>query len=147
MMSPLKHVPTRGFIMSDDVELGRQVVRDGLLLPLRTRLGLSSSAMAVLLYASPITYRSWESRPDTRVWENTAAKLGRFYRAAMAQLEAADEEGITLEDKIPFHLAATLLGVPQELLLRRYREGEVPATDLGLLGLWVDKRDMRKVSA
>lgn len=133
--------------MSEDEDLGRQVVRDGLLLPLRMRLGLSSSAMAVLLYASPITYKAWELRPDTRVWGATANKLGRFYRAAMAQLAAADEEGIVLEDKIPFHLAATLLGLPQELLLRRYRDGEIPATDMGLLGLWVDRADMKKVSA
>lgn len=133
--------------MSEDEELGRTVVREGLLLPLRMRLGLSSSAMAVLLYASPITYKAWELRPETRVWGATAGKLGRFYRAAMAQMLAADEEGIKLEDKIPFHLAATLLGVPQELLLRHYREGRVPATDMGLLGLWVDKADMKKVSA
>ena len=135
-----------GFTVSEE-DRGRQVVRDGLLTALRKRLKLSKSAMAVMLYASPITYARWEADPEVRIWADTASKIGRFYDAAMAQLDAADAEGINLEDKIPFHIAATLLGVPQELLLRKYREGEVHATDLGILGLWVDRADMKKVSA
>jgi hypothetical protein len=103
--------------------------------------------MSVLLYTSPITYSSWERKPEARMWVSTAEKIARFYDAAMLQVKMAEEDGVKLENLLPFHIAATMLGVPQELLLRKYREGEVHATDLGILGLWVDKADMKKVSA
>lgn len=126
---------------------GKHIAQSGQLQALRAQLGLSRTAMAVLLYVSPITYVSWETKPNARMWHATAEKIGRFYDAAVLQLQMAEEDGLDLAGLIPFHIAATLLGVPQELFLRKYREGEVTATDLGVLGLWVNKADMKKVSA
>jgi hypothetical protein len=40
-------------------------------------------------------------------------------------------------------MVATLCGIPQELLLRWYRDGTFEAVDLGILGLWVTKDEMR----
>lgn len=140
-----------GSTMPDDmisnVVRGRQIVLSGQLRELREKLGLSRTAMAVLLYASPITYAQWETRPEARMWAATAEKIAKFYDAATFQLQAAEEDGVDMSTMYPFHIAATLLGVSHELLLRKYREGEVHATDLGILGLWVDKADMKKVSA
>jgi transcriptional regulator with XRE-family HTH domain len=116
---------------------GRMIISGGLLTELRTRLGLTRNAMSELLHTSPITYATWEDRPDVRIWASTAARVGRFYERAIKELNLLTEQGYELEDLVPFHLAATMLGVPQELLLRRYRDGEVDAVDAGILGLWV----------
>lgn len=125
-------------VEGDPVErLGRQVVADGLLSGLRTRLRLTRNAMSELLLTSPITYASWEDRPDVRIWRGTAVRVGRFYQAVQEELADLEREGVDLAGLMPFYLAATQLGVPQELLLRRYREGEVEAVDAGPLGLWI----------
>ena len=116
---------------------GREVIAAGLLTQLRTQLGLTRNAMSELLHTSPITYATWEDRPDVRVWRETAVRVGRFYHRAMEELATLASAGIDLTGLMPFHLAATALGVPQELLLRRYRDGEVDAVDAGLLGLWI----------
>jgi hypothetical protein len=129
--------------MTDDeaVALGREVVQDGRLKSLRESLGLSPNAMAELLYTAWPTYRAWESRP-VNLRKETAARVGRFYQHATLQLQDLDHYGINIRDMVPFHIVATLLGIPQEQLFNRYREGRFEATDLGLLGLWMLKTDL-----
>ncbi len=109
---------------------------------LRERLGLTRNAMSDLLDVSPITYASWETRDDVRVWKETAVRVGRFYESAIKALDLAEEEGMNLAGMVPFHLLATHLGIPQEILLARYRASKVPAFDAGILGLWVTQEDM-----
>ena len=118
------------------VDLGREVIQDGRLRALRESLGLSPNAMAELLYTAWPTYRAWESRP-VRVRRETASRVGRFYKTAMLQMEDMDHDGIDIRDMVPFHIVATLLGIPQEQLFHRYRAGQVIASDLGIFGLWM----------
>jgi len=120
-----------------DVRLGREVVANEKLQLLRERLGLTRSAMAELLNTSIFTYSSWEKRPNTAVWPSTAGRIGRFYQAATRQLDILDEELISIGELMPLHGAASVLGVPQEVLFKQYREGQLEAVDLGILGLWV----------
>lgn len=118
-------------------KLGREVLADGSLYRLRQRLNLARNAMSELLHVSPITYTSWEQR-DVRVWKTTAVRIGLFYERAIQALKQLETEDIDIGGLIPFHLVATQLGIPQELLLARYRDGEIPAIDTGILGLWVN---------
>jgi len=127
--------------IDEAIILGREVVQNGQLRSLRESLGLSPNAMAELLYTAWPTYRAWESRP-VRLRKETAARVGRFYRSATAQLETLKDEGINIRDMVPFHIVATLLGIPQEQLFHRFRDGRVFATDLGILGLWMFQSDL-----
>jgi hypothetical protein len=128
-----------------DIELGRSVVADGGIQLLREELGLNRSSMAELLRTSVVTYTSWEARPEIRLWPSTAARIGRFYRLACDHLNRLWDSGIDPKNLVPFHHATTLLGVPQELLLSRYRDGAFQAEDLGILGLWVHREDLEKI--
>jgi len=131
---------------AEAIELGRQVVRDGSLRRLRERLGLSPNAMAELLQTAWPTYKTWETRPVT-LRSQTAARVGRFYHAATLELELLGEEGIVLHELVPFHIVATLLGIPQEQLFYRYRNGEFEGMELGILGLWVHQADLDEMRA
>ncbi len=122
---------------------GRAIVATGGLQLLRERLGLTRSAMAELLHTSGPTYSSWERRPEIKLWPDTAARIGRFYDQAWRVLDQLEEE---LDDLIPFHVAATQFGLPQEILLRWYRDGQIPAVDLGILGPWLHKDDLHKLA-
>lgn len=129
--------------LTDDeaVDLGRDIVHDGRLTQLREEVGLTISAMSELLHVSWPTYKSWENSP-VNLRRGTAARLGRFYAAAKEELKILAEEGINLQDLEPLYGVATVLGIPQEELFRRYRNGEFEATDLGILGLWMFSEDI-----
>lgn len=131
--------------MSDDlvetIRLGRRVVSDGSLMQLRAKLGLSRNMMSELLHTSPITYSSWERKPNIRLWPATALRIGRFYQQV---LKAIEETDAPFDKLLPFHMAATFLGVPQEFLLAKYRLGEVNGVDLGILGLWMWRTDLKQ---
>lgn len=129
----------------DDVRLGRQVVAESKLLPLRRKINLAKSAMAELLYTSRATYESWEARPATILWPETAGRLGRFYRAASNQLDLLQEQGVDVSRLVPLHAACTVLAVPQETMMRWYRDGLFDAVDLGILGLWLHKGDLLRM--
>lgn len=126
----------------DEMEqFGREVVATDKLRALREFLGLSRNAMADLLHTSLRTYTSWEQRSgDVTLRPVTAARVGRFYTSAVRGLDLLAESGHNPKELMPFHVVATHLGIPQELLLRRYREGRVEAIDAGILGLWI-RRD------
>lgn len=123
------------------IDLGREVVKKGQLKALRKRLGITRNAMAELLNIAWPTYSAWEERPVT-LRLDTAARLGRFYAFAVEELNLLTEAGVNVEELMPFHLVATLLAIPQEELLRRYRDGEFQAVDAGLLGLWIYKSEL-----
>lgn len=122
-------------------DLGREVVSDGRLRDLRQILSLTRNAMAELLHTAPLTYSSWELR-KVNLHRATAERIGRFYTAAQRGLEILREADLDPSELMPFHLVATHLGIPQEQLLRRYREGEVAGIDVGILGLWLRRRDL-----
>lgn len=126
------------------VAVGRKAVASGKLQRLREKLALSRNAMADMLYTAPATYASWESGSVT-LRPHTAERVGRFMVSAEAQLKDLREHKIRIANLIPFHIVARELGVPNELLFKRYREGLFPAEDLGILGLWVYILDMPKV--
>lgn len=126
--------------MTDHANLGRKVLKDGRLTALRDRLGWSRNAMAEALLISPITYSAWEAYPDTRLWSSTAKRVGAFYEAASGILETVD-----VSDMVPFYYLASILGIPQEELMRRYRNGDYHAEDLGSLGLWISRDDYDRI--
>lgn len=120
--------------------LGREIVAGHQLEVLRNRLGLTRTAMAELLHTSPITYGTWEKNPAVNLWPATAARIGRFYHNATEELRYVEKTlRISMTDLVPLYIASTQLGIPQELLLRRYRQDEFEAVDLGMLGLWVHR--------
>lgn len=129
---------------AEAIDLGRAVVEDGRLKALRETLGLTRNAMAELLHTAWPTYQAWETR-RVHLRVETAARVGRFYGHAMEEISLLTENGIVLKDLIPFHVAATLLGLPQEQLLYRYRKDQFEAVDLGLLGLWIHKNELAKL--
>lgn len=129
---------------------GRIIAESGDLRRLRERINLKPAAMATLMGVSPLTYSSWERASESqrrRMWIATAEKIARFHNAATRQLDLLEREGIDLTSLIPYHLAATLLGIPQELLIKWYREDRATATDLGVLGLWMDRAELERLSA
>lgn len=128
------------------IDLGRAVVKDGRLQALQRHLRFSATYVAEILGVSAMTYRTWISKPETNLWEKLAYKVGRFYNASTAQLEQLDSDGIDLAGYRPLHAVAPLMGLPQEELLRRYREGEFPAMDLGILGLWVSDEERKRIA-
>ena len=113
------------------------MIQSDQLMSLRKRLGLTRNAMSELLHVSPITYASWEDRSDVRVWRSIAIRVGAFYEHALDALSLLEADGLSVAGMMPFHLLATQLGIPQEMLLDRYRDGEIEAVDAGILGLWV----------
>lgn len=134
----IKSMPT----VDQHVSHGRNLILTGGLAILRYRLGLTRSAMAEMLHMSPITYNKCEDRDMAgRVWASTAERLGRFCWLAENHLERLHQEGIEVSQLSPLHVLATQYGLPQELILSWYRSGELPAVDLGVLGLWLHKED------
>lgn len=133
--------------MSDEVipmiRLGREVITDGRLRALRERLKLSSNLMSELFHISQITYARWEKRGGDHLKPSAAERIGRVYTQITATLDQLQRDGIKIDDLIPFHLTAAAAGIPNELLLQRYRAGEFEAVDLGILGLWVHREDLR----
>lgn len=127
--------------MTDHADLGREVIKSGRIKELRERLGWSRNAMAEALLISPITYSAWENSPDTRIWGSSAERVGAFYEAANGILET-----VNVTDMIPFYYLASELGIPQEELMRRYRDGEFAVEDLGTLGLWINQDDFDRIS-
>jgi transcriptional regulator with XRE-family HTH domain len=127
----------------EDIRLGRWVVANSELEPLRKTLGLSRSAMAELLYTTNASYRTWERNPKTMLWPESAERIGRFFRAATVQLEVWGSKD--LAGMVPLYVAGTLLATPQEILVKWYREGLIDCQDLGILGLWVRRTDLKRI--
>ncbi len=125
----------------NDILLGRDAVANGHLRDLRVQLVLTQAAMADLLGIDPTRYRVWEREPTTRLWVASARRIGRFYRSAMRQVGLMEDMGYKPGDLIPFMSVAPLLGITHEVLLRRYRDGEISGIDLGVLGTWMTKQD------
>ena len=136
---------TRVLDPDEAVSLGRAVVADGRLVELRQQLGITRSAMSEMLFTNLMTYADWERHPDKNLRPATAARVGRFYAAATEQLSLLSEDGLQVQNLVPFHVVATLLGIPQELLLQWYRDERLEAVDLGILGLWVEKPTLRRL--
>lgn len=131
-------------LLEDDVDLGREVVAEGKLRPLRESLGLTRSAMAELMYTTYPTYAAWESKPSTALWPISAERIGRFYRTATETIRIWDGN---LGDLVPMHVVCTLLATPQETVMSWYRDGQLDLVDLGILGLWIRKRVLRQLQA
>lgn len=133
-----------------DVELavlGRSIVAQGLLRPMREGLGLTRTAMANLIGTNPVTYATWEERHDcVDIWDTTAIRVARFYRLTMRQMDMLLDDGIEVGDLIPLTGLASRLGVSQAFLLKRYREHAFEAEDLGILGLWVYKVEVPRIA-
>lgn len=129
---------------SEHVDYGRDLVWTGDLAKLRARLGFTRSAMADLLHMSPLTYNRCEDDPPSadRMWASTAERLGRFAYLASITLSELDHEGVVLADLTPLHMVAMTQGMPQEVMLRWYRNGIIRGVDLGVLGLWIHKDDL-----
>jgi hypothetical protein len=130
--------------VDDHVVAGRALVETGDLVALRHRLGFTRTAMANVLHMSPSAYNKLEDADGAweRMWTSTAERLGRFEFLAEMTLKELAAEGVTLDDLSPLHVMATQHGLPQELMLKWFRDGRLPAWDLGILGLWIHKDDV-----
>jgi len=127
--------------------LGRSIVAQGLLQPLRENLGLTRTAMANLIGTNPVTYATWEERRGAiDIWDVTAVRVARFYRLTMRQMDFLTESEVAVDELIPLTALASRLGVSQAYLLKRYRENAYEAEDLGILGLWVYKIDIPRIA-
>lgn len=131
--------------VGSDEDIGRRVVETGALQLLRDSLGLSRRVMAEYLHVSFPTYARWEDVTSTQLRQETAARVGRFYQAALRELAILEDEAIQLRELMPLHEAARVLGIPQEVLLRRHRSGEFEGEDLGILGLWLRRSDVERM--
>ena len=130
----------------DRASEGRRIVRDGHLRYLRLKLGFSQTAMADLIGCSLITYRRWEHPDYTgQIQERNARTIATIHEQVWTILAQLQDEDVVLAQYRPISLAAMYAGVPQEVLLARYRDGEYPdALDLGILGLWLPKEGRRR---
>jgi DNA-binding XRE family transcriptional regulator len=124
-------------VLTDLEHLGQSVVNDGRLVQLRTRLQFSRSSMAELLNVAPGTFVRWEKFPRTVLHRETASRVGEVYQRALQEIVWLREDGVRLDSLIPFYLVAARLGWPQEYLLAKYRTGDIPGVDLGILGPWM----------
>lgn len=134
---------------SDVIEmalLGRQVVEDGRLRQLRDQLGFSVNVMSEVLYMNAVSYRRWESGGGAALKPSVAERLGRFYVQAIRTLDLLSEQDLQLRDLVPFHLVAGAAGLPHEILLQRCRRGHIDGVDLGILGTWLHRADLDKLS-
>lgn len=133
-----------------DIQAGLRLATSGELRRLREKLGLSRAAMAEFMYLSPVTYARLESLesskgPVPRIWANSADRVSRFTASAERQLEILAEADISIKDLLPLHTAATLLGLPQEVVLAAVRRGEIQGRDLGVLGFWLPRDGLKDI--
>lgn len=129
-----------------DIETyGRWAWEQDELVAMRKRLGLSRNAMAEFLGTSQATYKTWEEG-SVRMFASTFQRIGRFLLLAHRQLDYLAQYDCDISTLMPLHTVAGQLGVPNEILMARYREGFFTADDLGILGLWVDREDVEKIA-
>lgn len=125
---------------------GREVVLYGRLQYLRDRLGLTKSAMATLMSLSPQTYTKCEDPGYAgKMWNSTAERVGRYYWLIHLQLDQLELDGVELDQLLPLPVVAQYSGMPQEILMKWYRDGVIAAEDLGVLGLWIYRDDLDKI--
>lgn len=121
----------------DLAQLGRDVVSDGRLAQLQTRLQFSASQMSELVGVSIATYRRWMDHPRTILKPMIAHRVGTMYQRALITIANLARDKVDLDTLVPFQRAAARLGWPQEFLLARHWAGVVPGVDLGVLGTWM----------
>ena len=130
-----------------DIEAyGRRAVANGELFALRETLGLTINAMAEFLGTTQNTYKTWENNEVRRLWPQTAQRIGRFILHAQRHLDFLASHDVSIDSLLPLHKVAGQLGIPHEILIKRYREGWFAADDLGILGLWVDREDIENIA-
>lgn len=125
--------------------LGRAVVADGRLHQLQVRLQFSNQAMSQLLYVAPGTYKQWLVNPKTNLRPPVAVKVGRLYAKVVDFLSVLREEGIVIDDLVPYHRVAMMLGWPTEVLLSRFRADQIDGLDLELLGMWMPRAELTRL--
>jgi hypothetical protein len=102
--------------------------------------------MAEFLGTSQATYKTWEEQTVPEMLRSTFERIGRFLLHAYRQLDYLAEYDCDISTLVPLHTVAGKFGVPHEMLMTRYRDGLFTADDLGILGLWVDREDVEKIS-
>lgn len=131
--------------MIDMIRLGREIINDGRLKGLRERLNFSRNLMSELFHVTPVTYTRWENGRGENLRPLVAERIGRFYVNTNDVVDTLTKDGISIGDLVPFHLVAAAMGIPGEVLMGRYRDGEFEAVDLGILGLWLHREDLVKL--
>jgi hypothetical protein len=101
--------------------------------------------MSELLYTNVLTYVRWEQNPGVNLRNGTAERVGRFYDAAVLELDLLSDLGLDADQLMPFHVVAAQLGVPNEVLLEWYRQKRFTAVEAGILGLWVSREDVARL--
>lgn len=124
--------------LAEKVRRGQEIVSSGNLRDLRNRIGFSKGAMAELIGCSAITYVRWERGPvEHALWPHHAINIATVADQIDLIMKQLADENVVLARYRPLHVAAARYGIPQEVLLSRYREGGIEGLDLGILGLWL----------
>lgn len=128
-----------------DPEYGRRIVANGLLFQVQARIQFSDTMMAEMLYVAPGTYKQWIRNPGTRLWDETAVRVGRTYDDVIRILAEVREDRIPIDTMVPLHKVAMILGMPIEVLGTRWRAGDFDGVDLDLIGVWVPEVEVRRL--
>lgn len=125
-------------------EVGREVLRDGLLEDLQYKLGLGDNTLARMLGISYDTLVNWKNGANP--WRRKLVDLGEFWQKAMLALDHFEVEypGKTTRDLVPINQVAAMESTPQEILMEQCRTGQRSCVDLGVLGSYMWARDLER---
>jgi transcriptional regulator with XRE-family HTH domain len=137
------HIVVGGVPMSpgDQAHEGREAIASGRLLSLKERFNLSWAALASLIQVDATALKQWVAGDRIPTHEH-AKKIGAW------MLEVRDTIGTaTLQysanDLVPLSVASQVLGMSYATVLRKCQDRELTCVDLGGLGVYILKSDLR----
>lgn len=124
------------------VRIGFSVATQGALVKLRDRLGLSRTALAALIGTSPDSLRKWETGKQG-MKRTSAMQVGSWWTAAQKELDKYELSGHDIYELTPVSNVVWQLGVSLATIMRWCTEGELDHEDLGVLGLFIYKYEVK----
>lgn len=135
------HIPGRVELM----RLGQGAIISGELATLRQRVGITRNAMAKLIPVTPECLRRWESGAQA-ISSPSAVRVGEWLWGAKAVIDDLKKHNMNIIDYVPVSIAAQYLGVSMETLGQNCEAEKLRCEDLGVLGLWVLRKDVPSLS-
>lgn len=127
--------PTRAEL----IRLGNTATLTGELKQLRERVHLSRNAQARLIEVTPDALKRWEEAVQGMNSES-ACRVGEWVWAARRVLADLEAEGTDLEELVPLSTASQHLAMSAEDVLEKCRTGALRCVDLGVLGVFIQRR-------
>ena len=112
-------------------------ITSGGLARLREQFSLSLTMQAHLIGVPPHSLAAWE-RGTTAPSAASIAKVTQWYEKAQVA-----QETVNSADLVPLSTASQLLGVGMATVRERCRTGALPCLDLGPLGFYVPRDELR----